>query len=684
MFDPTPLPDEVRALLDRSNRLGSDPAVTNYGGGNTSAKVTVISPASGEPVELLYVKGSGGDLGTLTADGLAVLERDLARGLDRVYRGVEHEDDMVALFAYCGHGSGGATPSIDTPMHALVEYLHVDHLHPDSVIALACAADGEKLVDEIWGGAVAWVPWKRPGWELGRTMRELSAQEGVIGAVLGGHGLTAWGRPATRSRSGACGSSGKPLHTWRRSPSTSPGSVDSARASPPTTSAAVGPPPSSRTARVASRDSRQVGHFTDSDVVLDFSRARQGLRPGPPRDELPGPLPAHQGAAAAARHRAGRPARGCRRAAAHPRGGVPRRVPRLLRAARHATRPRRCAGRAGHRAGARRRDVLVLRTSRRPGWPASSTSTPSTSCAGPRASRPTPRSTRPTSSPWSTGSSRSRSSNGDRIQAARRPHRRRPARRPASASRPPGRSRPRGQRRHRRPGRGEGRRRRHRARRPGPRGWGRGRRDRRDRRRRRGGRGGAGLRRRPSRQQRGITRRLARRHRRSTTWSTGSRRPRSPSPRRPNPSCAPSRWAATSSTSARRTPCSPVRTTSRTRRPRPRRRTWSGCSRPSSATSACASTGPDDRQGFGHLRGWLGRVASQDLRCGGGGPGQVLRTADRAQGGGAAGARGLGGGRLDQRLAARDDRTRGTGGLGSARGLPAVGRRKRRPTRSGQ
>ena len=137
--------------------------------------MTVISPASGEPVELLYVKGSGGDLGTLTADGLAVLERD--RSGATAYRGVEHEDDMVALFAYCGHGSGGATPSIDTPMHALVEYPHVDHLHPDSVIALACAADGEKLVDEIWGGAVAWVPWKRPGWELGRTMRELSAQE---------------------------------------------------------------------------------------------------------------------------------------------------------------------------------------------------------------------------------------------------------------------------------------------------------------------------------------------------------------------------------------------------------------------------------------------------------------------------------------------------------------------------
>ena len=125
--------------------------MTNYGGGNTSAKVTVTSPASGEPVELLYVKGSGGDLGTLTADGLAVLERDRLVGLDQVYRGVEHEDEMVGLFAYCGHGSGGAAPSIDTPMHALVDHAHVDHLHPDSVIALACAADGEKLVERDLG-----------------------------------------------------------------------------------------------------------------------------------------------------------------------------------------------------------------------------------------------------------------------------------------------------------------------------------------------------------------------------------------------------------------------------------------------------------------------------------------------------------------------------------------------------
>ncbi len=272
MPDADHLPAEVAALLARSNRLGSDPTVTNYGGGNTSVKVTVPSPASGDPVELLYVKGSGGDLGTLTAAGFAVLERDRLVALDRVYRGVQHEDEMVGLFAYCGHGSGGAAPSIDTPMHGLLEQPHVDHLHPDSVIALACAANGPELVEKIWGGAVAWVPWKRPGWELGRTMRDLAAREGVIGAVLGGHGLTAWGGTSDEVEE-------RSLRIIREA-----GAYLQANsvAEPfgPTDPARAGMPEATRRRRaaqlfphlraVASRDSRQVGHYTDSDAVLDF------------------------------------------------------------------------------------------------------------------------------------------------------------------------------------------------------------------------------------------------------------------------------------------------------------------------------------------------------------------------------------------------------------------------------
>ena len=135
----------ISALIARSNALGSDPRITNYAGGNTSAKGTDTDPVTGEPVELLWVKGSGGDLGTLTPTGLAVLRVDRVRALQDVYPGVEREDEMVAAFDYTLHGKGGAAPSIDTAMHALVDAAHVDHLHPDAGIAIATAADGPAL-----------------------------------------------------------------------------------------------------------------------------------------------------------------------------------------------------------------------------------------------------------------------------------------------------------------------------------------------------------------------------------------------------------------------------------------------------------------------------------------------------------------------------------------------------------
>ncbi len=271
------LPKAVDELLGRSNRLGSDPTVTNYGGGNTSAKVTVTSPATGEPVELLYVKGSGGDLGTLEAKGLAVLERDRLVALDNVYRGIEHEDEMVELFPFCAFGTGGATPSIDTPMHGLVDLAHVDHLHPDAVIALACAVDGEKLVREIWGGAVAWVPWQRPGWELGKSMAELSQDPGVIGAVLGGHGLTAWGSTSDEVEERSLRIIREAADYLEQKSVADPfGAVVPGREALDVDSRRL------RAAElfphlraIASADRRQVGHFTDSDVVLDFlSRER--------------------------------------------------------------------------------------------------------------------------------------------------------------------------------------------------------------------------------------------------------------------------------------------------------------------------------------------------------------------------------------------------------------------------
>ncbi|MEV5085382.1 class II aldolase/adducin family protein, partial [Streptomyces sp. NPDC056159] len=185
---------QADALLSRSHRLGADPRNTNYAGGNASAKGTGTDPVTGGDVELMWVKGSGGDLGTLTEGGLAVLRLDRLRALKDVYPGVEREDEMVAAFDYCLHGKGGAAPSIDTAMHGLVGAPHVDHLHPDSGIALACAADGEKLTAECFGDRVVWVPWRRPGFQLGLDIAAVrKANPRAIGCVLGGHGITAWG-----------------------------------------------------------------------------------------------------------------------------------------------------------------------------------------------------------------------------------------------------------------------------------------------------------------------------------------------------------------------------------------------------------------------------------------------------------------------------------------------------------
>src|SRR3954452_3373607 len=180
-------------LVARSNRLGADPKNTNYAGGNTSAKGAETDPVTGADVELLWVKGSGGDLGTLTPEGLAALRLDRLKALVGVYPGVEREDEMVAAFDYCLHGKGGAAPSIDPAMHGLVEAAHVDHLHPDSGIAIATSADGEELTAKVFGDKVVWVPWRRPGFQLGLDIAAIKRDRpGAIGAILGGHGITAW------------------------------------------------------------------------------------------------------------------------------------------------------------------------------------------------------------------------------------------------------------------------------------------------------------------------------------------------------------------------------------------------------------------------------------------------------------------------------------------------------------
>ena len=273
----TAKPDRAAAVVDellgRSNRLGSDPRNTNYAGGNTSAKGTATDPVTGGPVELLWVKGSGGDLGTLRAGGLAVLRLDRLRALVEVYPGEDREDEMVAAFDYCLHGRGGAAPSIDTAMHGLVQAAHVDHLHPDAGIALATAADGERLTAACFGDRVVWVPWRRPGFQLGLDIAGVARDHpGAIGVILGGHGITAWG-----ATSAACEvNSLEIIQTAARF------LAERGRAEPfGPPLAGFGPlPPAERRARaaalapvirgLASTDRRMVGHFTDDDVVLDF------------------------------------------------------------------------------------------------------------------------------------------------------------------------------------------------------------------------------------------------------------------------------------------------------------------------------------------------------------------------------------------------------------------------------
>ncbi|HWD79459.1 MAG TPA: bifunctional aldolase/short-chain dehydrogenase [Kribbella sp.] len=271
--------DTAAELVARSNRLGADPRNTNFAGGNTSAKGTETDPVTRQPVDLVWVKGSGGDLGTLTEKGLAVLRLDRLNALVDSYPGVDREDEMVAAFDYCLHGKGGAAPSIDTAMHGLVDAPHVDHLHPDSGIALATAADGEKLTAECFGDRVVWVPWRRPGFQLGLDIAAVKRENPqAIGCILGGHGITAWGATSEECEANSLDI----IRTAERF------LADRGIAEP---FGAVVPgfealPADERRARaaelapvirgLASTDKPQVGHFNDSDVVLEFT-AREKL-----------------------------------------------------------------------------------------------------------------------------------------------------------------------------------------------------------------------------------------------------------------------------------------------------------------------------------------------------------------------------------------------------------------------
>ena len=260
-------------VIARSHRLGSDPRNTNFAGGNTSGKGRVLDPVDGAETEVMWVKGSGGDLGTLTSEGLSTIRMDRLRALVHVYLGVDREDDMVGMLDFCLHGHGGAAPSIDTAMHGLVDARHVDHLHPDSGIALATAEDGPELTQQCFGDRVVWVPWRRPGFQLGLDISAIQRENPkAIGCILGGHGITAWGSTSLECEENSLSiirtaeefieAHGKPQPLGGVLPGMEPLAEDDRR------DLAARLAPVLR--GLASRDRLMVGHYTDSPVVLDF------------------------------------------------------------------------------------------------------------------------------------------------------------------------------------------------------------------------------------------------------------------------------------------------------------------------------------------------------------------------------------------------------------------------------
>ncbi|HNT49524.1 MAG TPA: bifunctional aldolase/short-chain dehydrogenase [Cyclobacteriaceae bacterium] len=192
--------DEVALLIYRSNLLGADLRLTNYGGGNTSCKALAKDPVTGKETEIMWVKGSGGDIGTLKRSGLAALYVDRLRSLTNVYRGIEFEDEMVDLFNHCIYDLASKAPSIDTPLHGFLPFPHIDHLHPDAAIAIAAAKEGKKITQELFGGKIGWVEWQRPGFDLGLKLKKcLDENPGIKGIMLGSHGLFTWGNTAYES-----------------------------------------------------------------------------------------------------------------------------------------------------------------------------------------------------------------------------------------------------------------------------------------------------------------------------------------------------------------------------------------------------------------------------------------------------------------------------------------------------
>ena len=265
--------DEVALLIYRSNLLGADLRLTNYGGGNTSCKLQEKDPLTGLETEVMWVKGSGGDLGTLKKSGLAALYVDRLRSLKNIYRGVAYEDEMVELFNHCIFDLSSKAPSIDTPLHGFLPFKHIDHLHPDAAIAIAAAKDGKRITQELFNGTIGWVEWKKPGFELGLQLKQcLDENPGIRGIMLGSHGLFTWGDTAYESYLNTlevieiC-SEYLNEHYGKKGPVFGGQKIESAGADKRKKQAATLAPV---LRGLCSSKQHMIGHFTDDTRVLEF------------------------------------------------------------------------------------------------------------------------------------------------------------------------------------------------------------------------------------------------------------------------------------------------------------------------------------------------------------------------------------------------------------------------------
>ena len=261
-------------LLYRSNRLGSDLTVTNFGGGNTSAKLDARDPLTGETVPVLWVKGSGGDIGSMKLDGFSTLYQGKLLGLEKLYRGLEHEDEMVGYLPHCTFALNPRAASIDTPLHSYLPFAHVDHVHPDAIIALAASSEGEAATKAIWGGAVGWLPWQRPGFDLGLKLRDyVAANPGLRGVMLAGHGIICWGDSAKACYDNTIALIADAANYLNAKLSGSPafgGEIVAARPAAERAAAAAKLMPLLR----GLMGGRRVGHFADDAETLEFTGSR--------------------------------------------------------------------------------------------------------------------------------------------------------------------------------------------------------------------------------------------------------------------------------------------------------------------------------------------------------------------------------------------------------------------------